>query len=145
MPNEQTAIRVEADTRGFESAMREISISSEQFASVFTSSLRGAVVAGRDFDDVLRGIARRISSMALSRALAPLENAIGGLLSGIALPAAPAGPAGFGQSGIFPQLANQAASVVFNVTSPDPGSFLKSEGQLTAMLARAVGRGYRSV
>jgi len=35
--------------------------------------------------------------------------------------------------------------VTFNVTTPDAGSFAKSEAQLTAMLARAVGRGRRGL
>jgi hypothetical protein len=144
MPNE-IPIRIDADTSGFDTAMRDISGSSEQFARVFTSSLRGAVVAGRDFDDTLRGIARRISSMALSRALAPLENAIGGLLSGAAVPMPQAGRGGLAPAGLPPQIAGQAASVVFNVSTPDAASFRKSEGQVTAMLARAIARGHRSV
>lgn len=35
--------------------------------------------------------------------------------------------------------------VTFNVTTPDAASFAKSEAQLTAMLARAVGRGRRGL
>ena len=35
--------------------------------------------------------------------------------------------------------------VTFNVTSPDADSFRKSEAQVTAMLARAVGRGRRGL
>lgn len=36
-------------------------------------------------------------------------------------------------------------SVVFNVSTPDAGSFRKSEAQITGMLARAVSRGARSM
>jgi phage-related minor tail protein len=36
-------------------------------------------------------------------------------------------------------------SIVFNVTTPDAGSFRKSEAQITGMLARAVSRGTRSL
>jgi phage-related minor tail protein len=39
--------------------------------------------------------------------------------------------------------AGQPVVVHFNVTSPDAESFRKSEAQVTAMLARAVGRGRR--
>lgn len=35
--------------------------------------------------------------------------------------------------------------VTFNVTTPDAASFAKSEAQITAMLARAVGRGRRGL
>lgn len=38
-----------------------------------------------------------------------------------------------------------APPIVFNVTATDAASFRKSEGQLTAMLARSVGRGRRGL
>lgn len=38
-----------------------------------------------------------------------------------------------------------AATIVFNVTSPDAQSFRKSEGQIAAMLTRTVGRGRRGM
>ena len=38
-----------------------------------------------------------------------------------------------------------AIRVEFNVTSPDAPSFMRSEAQVTAMLARAVGRGRRGL
>jgi len=37
------------------------------------------------------------------------------------------------------------AQIVFNVTAQDAASFRKSEGQIAAMLTRAVGRGQRSL
>ena len=39
----------------------------------------------------------------------------------------------------------QPANVIFKVNSPDAASFKKSEGQITAMLARAVSRGQRNL
>jgi len=39
----------------------------------------------------------------------------------------------------------RSMSVVFNVTSNDASSFKRSEGQITAMLARAVSRGQRNL
>ena len=39
----------------------------------------------------------------------------------------------------------QPANVIFNVNSPDAASFKRSEGQITAMLARAVSRGQRNL
>ena len=39
----------------------------------------------------------------------------------------------------------QPVQVTFNVTTPDAASFAKSEAQVTAMLARAVGRGRRGL
>ena len=37
------------------------------------------------------------------------------------------------------------ASIVFNVTANDAASFMRSEGQIAAMLTRAVGRGQRGL
>ncbi|MBO6719155.1 MAG: phage tail tape measure protein [Rhizobiaceae bacterium] len=39
----------------------------------------------------------------------------------------------------------RTVNVVFNVSTPDAASFRKSEAQMTAMLARAVGRGSRGL
>jgi hypothetical protein len=36
-------------------------------------------------------------------------------------------------------------NVTFNVTTPDAESFRRSEGQIAAMLSRAVGRGSRNL
>lgn len=41
--------------------------------------------------------------------------------------------------------ANATTAVTFNVTTADAASFRKSEAQVTAMLARAVGRGRRAL
>jgi phage-related minor tail protein len=37
------------------------------------------------------------------------------------------------------------AQIVFNVTATDAASFRRSEGQISAMLARSVGRGQRGL
>ena len=50
-----------------------------------------------------------------------------------------------GRLGVASGGAAQPVQVVFNVTTPDAASFSKSEAQVTAMLARAVGRGRRGL
>lgn len=50
-----------------------------------------------------------------------------------------------GRLGVSAGAAGASAPVVFNVTTPDADSFRKSEAQVTAMLARAVGRGRRGL
>ncbi len=50
-----------------------------------------------------------------------------------------------GRLGVKTRPEGSSTSIVFNVTSPDVAGFRKSEAQLTAMLARAVGRGRRSL
>ena len=50
-----------------------------------------------------------------------------------------------GRLGVAAGGAAQPVQVTFNVTTPDAQSFSKSEAQVTAMLARAVGRGRRGL
>lgn len=49
-----------------------------------------------------------------------------------------------GRLGVAASRGPGAPTVVFNVTATDAASFRRSEAQVTAMLARAVGRGQRS-
>jgi hypothetical protein len=122
-------VRITADTREFDAAMREMSATAETFAHRFSGALRQAVVAGDDLDDALRRIILRLSEGALERALAPLENALGtalaALLSG----------EGAGRRGNTFNL---------NVHAQDAASFRKSENQIAGMLTRLAGRGGRS-
>ncbi len=50
-----------------------------------------------------------------------------------------------GRLGVKTQGGGGTTNVVFNISTPDATSFRKSEAQLTAMLARAVARGRRSL
>ncbi len=50
-----------------------------------------------------------------------------------------------GRLGVASGGSAQPVQVTFNVTTPDARSFSKSEAQVTAMLARAVGRGRRGL
>lgn len=149
---------------------------SRSFGSALTTALKGAVVDGKGLDTVLRGLALRMSDIALSAGLKPLEgllsSGISDLLGG-ATPFAKGGvvssPTYFGSGGglglmgeagaeaILPLRrgpdgslgvaagGSGAGQIVFNVTTQDAASFRKSEGQIAAMLTRAVGRGQRSL
>lgn len=152
---------------------------SRSFGSALTGALKGAVVDGKGLESVLRGLALRMSDIALSVGMKPLEgllsSGISNLLGGVT-PFAKGGvvssPTYFGSGGglglmgeagaeaILPLRrgpdgalgvaaegggGSSGARIVFNVTTPDAGSFRKSEGQIAAMLTRAVGRGQRSL
>jgi hypothetical protein len=107
-----------------------------------------------------------LAGRALSAALAPIGQGIGGIVGNVfaggaaAAAGASAMRAGIGQlgrvgaqnavpaitGGVSPD--RRAASgihVTFNVTSPDPQSFRRAEAELTAMLARTVARGQRGL
>lgn len=149
---------------------------SRSFGSALTSALKGAVVDGKGLESVLRGLALRMSDIALSVGLKPLEGLLSSGLSGLLGGATPfakggvvAAPTYFGSGGGGLGLMGEAgaeailplkrgpdgalgvategggARIVFNVTAQDAASFRKSEGQISAMLTRAVGRGQRSL
>ena len=150
---------------------------SRSFGSALTGALKGAVVDGKGLESVLRGLALRMSDIALSVGLKPLEgllsSGISNLLGG-ATPFAKGGvvssPTYFGSGGGLGLMGEAGAEailplkrgpdgalgvaadggaggarIVFNVTAQDAASFRKSEGQIAAMLTRAVGRGQRSL
>ncbi|MEM7303621.1 MAG: phage tail tape measure protein [Pseudomonadota bacterium] len=50
-----------------------------------------------------------------------------------------------GKLGVRSQRSEVAPTIVFNISTPDASSFRRSEGQLTAMLARTVNRGHRNL
>ncbi len=151
---------------------------SRSFGSALTGALRGAVVDGKGLEGVLTGLARRMSDIALSAGLKPLEGVLSSGLSSLLGGVTPfakggvvAAPTYFGGGsggglGLMGEAGAEAilplkrgpdgalgvaseggagARIVFNVTAQDAASFRKSEGQIAAMLTRAVGRGQRSL
>ena len=148
---------------------------SRSFGSALTGALKGAVVDGKGLESVLRGLALRMSEIALSVGLKPLEGLLSSGISGLLGGATPfakggvvAAPTYFGSGGGMGLMGETGAEailplkrgpdgalgvatdgggarIVFNVTAQDAASFRKSEGQIAAMLTRAVGRGQRSL
>lgn len=158
--------------------MTDLEARSQRFGSALGSALTSAVTGGKGLDDVLKGLGQRLSDIALSSGLKPLETMLGdavGSLIGKVTPFADGGvvraPTYFsmaGGTGLMGEAGAEAIlplqrgpdgalgvasagggasgpQVVFNVTATDAGSFLKSEGQVSAMLARSVDRGRRGL
>ncbi len=146
------------------------------FGAALTGALRSAAVDGRGLEDVLKGLALRISDIGLSAGLKPLEGLLSSGIAGLAAGVTPfakggvvAAPTYFpaaGGLGLMGEAGAEAilplqrgpdgalgvaaatgggASIVFNVTANDAASFMRSEGQIAAMLTRAVGRGQRGL
>ncbi|WP_137135311.1 phage tail tape measure protein [Rhizobium sp. FKY42] len=169
-------------------SMQDLQARSQSFGSALSSALQGATLNGKGLDNVLRGLGRRLSDIALSAALKPLENAMSGIAgsllgslgsggAGKVTPFADGGvvrsPSFFSMGGNATGLMGEAGAeailplkrgadgalgvamsggssggsgqIVFNVTATDAASFKRSEGQITAMLARSVARGRRGV
>ncbi len=180
--------RISLDTGAMLTTLRDLETRASGFGTVLSRALKQSVVDGRELDAVLRGVASRLSSIALDIGLQPLEtlatsafsslasslgNALAGSVTRI-VPFAKGGvvanptffPAGNdlglmgeagaeailplrrgadGRLGVAAGEGSGAASIIFHVSSPDAASFRKSEAQVTAMLARAVGRGRRGL
>jgi hypothetical protein len=139
------------------------------------TGLASAVVYGERLDQVLARAAERLTARLLDRALTPLEGIVAGGLSGLAGAAAAtvapiavaggaagfgggsggggggsggrgsAGVAGFGRGAGGAGAGERPVQVTLNVTTPDVDGFRRSEAQVSAMLARAVGRGRRGM
>jgi phage-related minor tail protein len=184
-----------AVTEALERAMASLEARSNRFGSALTGALKSAAVTGKSLEDVLAGLGNRLTDLALSAALKPLENLVsstaGNLLGAFGTSAATSlgtasvtafadggvvrapsffsmggssdgslglmGEAGAeailplqrgpdGSLGVATQGAGGTApQIVFNVTATDAASFRKSEGQISAMLARSVARGRRGL
>lgn len=162
----------------------DLEVRSRSFGSALTAALRGAVIDGKGLEGVLIGLARRMSDIALSAGLKPLEGVLssgvsallgrvtpfakGGVVAAptyfgggsggglglmgeagaeaiLPLKRGPDGALGVATEGGGGAGGGAGARIVFNVTAQDAASFRKSEGQIAAMLTRAVGRGQRSL
>ena len=134
-------ITIDADTSGFREAMDDLERSAGRVGSALGDALKGATVRGLEFEDVLRKLALKLSTIALDAALQPLERGASGLFSQLA-----EGLAGAIAPRAAPALAPAVApSVTLNVTTPNAESFRRAEGQIVAMVARSALRGRRSL
>lgn len=125
---------------------------SRSFGNAMTAALKGAVLEGDSLTEVLQNVANRFASIALSSGLAPLETALGGAISGltnaVSGAVAPTASATLALATVSSGAGTPAAqptpvNVTFHVQATDAASFRKSEGQINAMLTRAVARGRR--
>lgn len=197
------ALSVDLDGAQALSVLEELENRSASFGRALTSALKGATTGGKGLEEALRGVGLRLTDIALSAGLKPLENLlgdvagnlVGGLTSGLGSGLGSAlGVSAFAQGGVpgrvmpfaeggvvsaptyFPMaggtgLMGEAGAeailplkrgsdgalgvaaeggggttvIQFQVTASDAASFARSEGQITAMLARSVGRGRRGM
>jgi phage-related minor tail protein len=72
--DDQIIVPVEADLTGFTTAMTDLQKQSQKFGTVFTGTIRSAILSGKSFDETLRGLALKLSGLALNAGLKPLEN-----------------------------------------------------------------------
>jgi phage-related minor tail protein len=82
-PIDELSVRITADTSAFTASLDGLAKQADGFSGAISRAFRDAVVGGKEFDDILKNLALRFSTMALNAALKPIESGIGGLLSGL--------------------------------------------------------------
>lgn len=180
-----TLDKLNLQTDQLRSSMADLNRLADAFGNRLVSAFAGAVIHGRKLSDVLRGLALSLAQTALTQALRPLGNLIGGLfgaftgnargnvLSGGRIQPFAAGgivnsPVLFpmregaglmgeaGPEAIMPLARGRdgklgvrgtggGVNVTVNITTPDAQSFMRSQSQVAAMMARAVSRGQRNL
>lgn len=97
-------IPVEADVSKFEDALKDIEKQSKQFGKTFVDAVKSVVVEGKTLESALDTIALKLSDMALSAALKPLEQGAADVFSNLMSSLVGAGQPGaitpFAQGGI---------------------------------------------
>ncbi len=195
------ALSVDLDGSAALAVLDDLESRSARFGRALTSALAGAMTGGKGLEEVLRTVGLRLTDIALSTGLKPLESlvgqATGGLLDsltsglgsalgagasayadggvpGRVMPFAEGGvvaqPTYFSMAGGTGLMGEAGAEAIlplkrgadgalgvsadgggagtvihFQVTATDAASFARSEGQITAMLARSVTRGRRGM
>lgn len=74
---------IDLNTSDLRNELNQLSGLGKNFGRTMVRSFAGAIVSGRKFSDVLRSLALSLSRQALSAAIRPLGNAVGGLFSGL--------------------------------------------------------------
>lgn len=102
-------LAVDLDASAALSVLDDLEERSESFGRALGAALRSAATGGKGLEDVLRGVAGRMTDIALSAGLKPLENLVGQLGGGLfqgfgsglgAMFGAGSGVQAFGQGGV---------------------------------------------
>ncbi|WP_425502125.1 phage tail tape measure protein [Peteryoungia desertarenae] len=191
MHGDELDFAVTLDGTAAAGVLADLEARSERFGRALTGALTGAVRGGKSLEETLRAVGLRLTDMALTAGLKPLEGLLGQAASGLvgslsgSLSGSLAGSLGtvtpFAKGGVitaptyFPMVGGAGLmgeagteailplkrgsdgtlgvaaggegqpTIHFHVTATDAASFARSEGQITAMLARSVGRGRRGL
>jgi len=94
---ETVDIAVEVDTRQAKAALGEVEVSAKGLASALGSAFTGLTLQGKDFSTVIEQLGVRLSNLALTAALKPLESGLTSLLSSAA------SGLGFAKGGVIAQ------------------------------------------
>ena len=80
---EAVSVQISADTAPFAAALRNLEVLSQSFGAQLTGALKGALLSGKDLDDMLRRIGLNLAGVALNQGLQPLQSMTGSLFSSL--------------------------------------------------------------
>jgi phage-related minor tail protein len=77
------SVSIEADTSSFDQAIKDSERLARGLGSALSRAFGDAIIRGKDFGDVMRGLALRISSLAINAAFKPIEQSLAGMFQGM--------------------------------------------------------------
>lgn len=89
-------VEITGDASSLRRELREAASLGRRFSSVLSGAFRDVAVKGKSLGDTLRTLALRLSELVVRAAFKPLEQGLGGLLSGLF-----SGGLGFAKGGVF--------------------------------------------
>lgn len=167
------------------SSTNALGVGAGQFANAITKAFAQATTGGKQFDDVLKSLALKLSNLAVQNAFKPIARNLAGGLQGLFGGDSGSGSSGqvmtaFASGGVintpsyFPLSSGglglageagpeaivplsrgsdgrlgiaggggQGGNISVQISTPDAGSFRRSEAYITGQIARAVARGQR--
>lgn len=143
----EPAPRLDIDTDRLRSDLESLNSLADSFGQKIVTAFSSAIIHGKKLSGVLRELMLSLAQTALSAALRPLGQLIGGIIpdarSGILpdagivkSPGPPLSRSGGGGGNV---------NVTVNISTPDVQGFRQSQSQIAAMLTRAVARGQRNL
>lgn len=144
---------------GLQGKTGALGISAGSFAGAMARAFTEATAGGKQFDDVLKSLALRLSSLAVTQAFRPLAKDIAGGLgdwfggaSPLAAQMSTIKPVATGGAVAAPTLGTAMgaapappANITVQIATTDAASFRRSEAYITGQIARAVARGQRGL
>ncbi len=80
---DQLTVSVAADTRPFETSLRNLGREADGFSLAISRAFKGAIAGGKNFESVLSSLALKLAGLALDKALQPVTAGIGGAIDAL--------------------------------------------------------------
>jgi hypothetical protein len=136
--------------RSFKEVAQDVKVLEKGLSGGLKKAFDGVVFDGLKFSDALEKIANSMMKASYDAAVTPVTNQVGGMIAqsvgNFVQGVLPFGN-GASQGGIGANsapIAQSAANVVMNISTPDAASFARSRAQIAAQMNRALSYGQRN-